>query len=62
MSACIVCSSDETGTEIANEALTELSTVAEQFILSYKERGKSLPARVALSLAGEGRIIGGDMP
>ena len=48
--------------ETANETLAELSTVAEQFILSYKERGKPLPAGIALSLAGEGRNIGGDMP
>ena len=42
--------------ETANEALTELSTVAEQFILSYKDRGKPLPPRIARSLTGEGRI------
>ena len=42
--------------ESANETLAELSTVAEQFILSYKELGKPLPAGIVLSLAGEGRI------
>ena len=42
--------------ETANETRAELSTVAEQFILSYKERGKPLPAGIALSPAGEGRI------
>ena len=35
--------------ETANGALAELSTVAEQFILCYKERGKPLPAGVARS-------------
>ena len=30
--------------EKVNEALAELSTVAEQFILSYKDRGKELSA------------------
>jgi predicted RNase H-like HicB family nuclease len=42
--------------ETANATLAELSTVAEQFILSYKERGKPLPAGIALSLAEEGSI------
>ena len=42
--------------ETANETLAELSTVAEQFILSYKERGKPLPAGIAQSLTREGRI------
>ena len=42
--------------ETANEALTELSTVAEQFILSYKERGKPLPAGIVRSQFGQGRI------
>ena len=42
--------------ETANETLAELSTVAEQFILSYKERGKPLPEGIALSLSGEGSI------
>ncbi len=42
--------------ETANAALTELSAVAEQFILSYKERGKPLPAEIARSHTGEGRI------
>ena len=40
----------------ANEALTELSAVAEQFILSYKERGKPLPAGIGRILTGEGSI------
>ena len=40
----------------ANETLSELSAVAEQFILSYKDRGKPLPAGIARSLTGEGRI------
>ena len=31
----------------ANETLSELSAVAEQFILSYKDRGKPLPAGIA---------------
>ena len=42
--------------ETANETLVELCTVAEQFLLSYKERGKSLPPGVARSLTGQGRI------
>ena len=42
--------------ETASETLAELSTVAEQFILSYKERGKPLPAGIARSLTGQGRI------
>ena len=42
--------------DTANETLTELSTVAKQFILSYKDRGKPLPAGIAPSLAGRGRI------
>ena len=42
--------------ETANETLTELCTVAEQFILSYKDRGKPLPAGIARSPTGEGRI------
>ena len=29
--------------ETANKTLNELSTVAEQFILSYRDRGKALP-------------------
>ena len=33
--------------ETANAALAELSIVAEQFILSYKDRGKPLPAGIA---------------
>ena len=32
--------------ETPTEALTELSAVAEQFILSYKDRGKPLPAGI----------------
>ncbi len=43
--------------ETANETLAELSTVAEQFILSYKDRGKTLPAGIAPSQTGEGRIF-----
>ena len=42
--------------ETANEAITELSTVAEQFILSYKDRGKPLPTGIARSGTGQGRI------
>lgn len=42
--------------ETANQTLTELSTVAEQFILSYRERGKPLPPGIACSLSGQGRI------
>ena len=42
--------------ETANEALTELSTVAEQFIFSYRDRGKLLPAGIARSRTGQGRI------
>ena len=42
--------------ETANETITELSTVAEQFILSYQDRGKPLPAGIARSRGGEGRI------
>ena len=42
--------------EAANEALVELSTVAEQFILSYQDRGKPLPVGVSPSPAGKGRI------
>ena len=38
--------------ETAAETLTELSTVAKQFILSYEDRDKSLPAGIALSLTG----------
>ena len=33
--------------ENANQTLTELSTVAEQFILSYRDRGKPLPAGIS---------------
>ena len=42
--------------ETANKALTELSTVAEQFILSYKDREKPLPAGIVKSETGAGRI------
>ena len=42
--------------ETANATLSELSTVAEQFILSYQDRGKPLPAGVTHSQRGEGRI------
>ena len=41
--------------ETANDALTELSTVAEQFILSYKDRGKPLPPKIAHQSAGVDR-------
>ena len=41
--------------ENADETLTELATVAKQFILSYKDRGKSLTAGVARSLTGRGK-------
>ena len=36
--------------ETAKETLAELGTVAEQFILSYKDRGKPLPETVALAV------------
>lgn len=39
-----------------NDALTELSTVAEHFILSYRDRGKPLPAGIAQSETGQGKI------
>ena len=42
--------------ETAKETLAELSAVAEQFILSYKDRGKPLPASIARLQAGQGRI------
>lgn len=42
--------------ETASETLTELRTVAEQFILSYKERGKPMPTGIACYLTGQGRI------
>ena len=32
--------------ESANSALAELSVVAEQFILSYKDRGDAMPAGI----------------
>ena len=38
-----------------DETLTELSAVAKQFILSYKDRGKAPPAKVSLSLTGLGK-------
>ena len=42
--------------ETANEALAELSAVAEQFILSYKERGKPVPMGIALIAKSKGSI------
>lgn len=39
-----------------NDALTELPTVAEHFILSYRDRGKPLPAGIAQSVTGQGKI------
>lgn len=42
--------------DTANEALAELSAVAEQFILSYKERGKPLPMGTARIAKGKGSI------
>ena len=42
--------------ETASGTLAELPAVAEQFILSYKDRGKPLPAGIAPSPAGNGRI------
>ena len=42
--------------ETAKETLAELSVVAEQFILSYKDRGKPLPASIARLQTGQGRI------
>ena len=42
--------------ETANATLAELSTVAEQFILSYQERGKPLPEGIALTRTGAGSI------
>ena len=42
--------------ETAQETLAELSIVAEQFILSYKDRGKPLPESIARSQTGQGRI------
>ena len=42
--------------ETANETLTELCTVAEQFLLSYRERGKPLPPGIARCPTGQGRI------
>ena len=42
--------------ETAKETLAELSTVAEQFILSYKDRGKPLPESIARLKTGQGRI------
>ena len=38
-----------------DETLTELSAVAKQYILSYRYRGKSPPAKVSLSLTGLGK-------
>ena len=42
--------------ESANAVLAELSVVAEQFIISYKEKGDQVPAAIARSLNGQGRI------
>ncbi len=42
--------------ETAKDTLAELSTVAEQFILSYRDRGKPLPTGIARSRSGQGRI------
>ena len=42
--------------ETAKETLAELSTVAEQFIFSYKDRGKPLPETIARLQTGQGRI------
>ena len=42
--------------ETATSALSELTVVAEQFILSYKERGKPLPEGIVRSQTGRGRI------
>ena len=42
--------------ESANAALVELSVVAEQFILSYKEKGDQMPAVIDQSINGQGRI------
>ena len=39
-----------------SDTLTELRTVAEQFILSYKDRDKALPARIARALNRQDRI------
>ena len=47
--------------EKANEALAELSAVAEQFILSYKERGKPLPNGQSTNRNGQGQNISGCM-
>ena len=38
--------------ESAEETLAELSTVVKEFILSYRDRGKALPAEIALSPTG----------
>lgn len=42
--------------ETPYEALTELSMVADQFILSYKDRFKSLPAGTAQSVTWQCKI------
>ena len=42
--------------ENANAALAELSIVAEQFMISYKDRGDPMPAAIAWSLNGQGKI------
>ena len=42
--------------ETPKETLAELCTVAEHFILSYQNRGKPLPARIARLRTGQGSI------
>ena len=42
--------------ETAKDTLAELSAVAEQFILSYRDRGKPLPAGIVRSRSGQGKI------
>ena len=42
--------------ESANAVLAELSVVAEQFIISNKDRGDQMPAAIVRSLDGQGRI------
>ena len=42
--------------ETPRETLAELGTVAEQFILSYRDRGKPLPEAITRSESGQGRI------
>ena len=38
------------------DALTELSEVAKQFILSYQERGKPLPDKIVRAQTGKAKI------